>query len=125
MKPEHWQHVKHFHLKEFDSPDVPESGMNMDLAFVLKLDAIRDRCGFPFKIRSGYRTAAHNARVGGVDSSAHEAGKAADIQAESSVARFKILTEAVRMGFQRIGIGKTFIHLDDDESKTQQVAWLY
>lgn len=125
MKPEHWAQIRFFTPREFDSPDEPGSGMNMDLAFLMKLDLLRSRCGFPISVRSGFRTAAHNAKVGGVDSSAHTEGKAADLQSESSTARFKLLSEALRIGFQRIGIGATFIHLDDDETKPQQVAWLY
>lgn len=97
----------------------------MDMAFVMKLDHVRQCCDFPFRILSGYRTPAHNAKVGGVDGSAHEAGKAADIQAESSVARFKIVAEALRLGFRRIGVRRTSVHLDDDETKAQRVLWLY
>lgn len=125
MTPEQWALIRHFNPSEFASPDAPDSGAKMDFAFVLKLDRLRHACGFPIKVRSGFRTPAHNALVGGVDSSAHEDGKAADLQAESSTARFRIISEAVKLGFQRIGIGQTFVHLDDDDKKPQQVAWLY
>lgn len=128
MTLEQWGLIRHFKAWEFDSPGVKDSGAQfMDMAFVMKLDYLRQRCGFPLRVTSGYRTVEHNANahVGGVDSSAHIAGKAADLQAESSVARYKIISEAVQLGFKRIGIGRTFIHLDDDETKAQKVAWLY
>ena len=46
--------MKHFKLEEFDSPDMPGSGQNMDVEFLEKLDMLRGACGFPFKINSGY-----------------------------------------------------------------------
>jgi hypothetical protein len=29
------------------------------------------------------------------------------------------------VGFKRIGVGRTFVHLDVDASKSQNVAWGY
>ena len=52
-------------------------------------------------------------------------GHAADIGCESSGARFWILHHAMAIGFRRIGIARTFIHLDDDPAKPQEVVWLY
>jgi len=120
-----WKGIRHFSPKEFDSPDAPGSGLNMDLAFVAKLDELRDRCGFPFSVNSGYRTPAHNTKVSGVQHSAHTSGHAADIRAESSGAKFQIIKHAIAMGFTRIGVGATFVHVDDDETKPQEVVWLY
>ena len=118
--------VKHFAPSEFDSPDAPGSGLtNMNIAFVAQLDLLRAKCGFPFKIHSGYRTPSHNATVGGVDSSAHEAGLAADVEAVDSTSRFRIIQNALSLGFARIGIGNSFVHLDVDPSKAQNVVWLY
>src|SRR5262245_56132540 len=125
MKSTDWTSIRHFAPKEFDSPDAPESGLQMDLEFVRKLDELRELLAHPLIIRSGYRTKSHNARVGGVDSSAHEAGRAADVMCECSTVRANILRHAIALGFRRIGIGKTFIHLDDDPTKPQDVAWLY
>ena len=97
----------------------------MNIDFVQKLDELRERCGFAFQVRSGYRTPAHNKLVGGVDSSAHEAGLACDISAETSTARCMIVREAFKLGFRRVGIGQTFVHLDEDPTKAQDVIWLY
>lgn len=120
-----WSDIKYFKSREFDSPDEPLSGIKMDLKFVAKLDRLREACGFPLFITSGYRTAAHNARVGGVDSSAHTSGHAADIRANTSATKYRIISEAVKLGFTRIGVGATFVHLDDAPNLPQPVLWTY
>lgn len=121
-----WEDIKNFRPEEFASPDAPESGRSgMNMAFVRKLDSLRMNVGSPLTIQSGYRTPAHNMTVGGVDSSAHETGHAADIRAIDPVTRFRIVQAAMRMGFRRIGVGTTFIHIDDDPMKPQDVFWLY
>lgn len=120
-----WNDIQYFKPVEFDSPDKRGSGYGMDLVFVKKLDQVREFCGFPLIIHSGYRTAEHNAKVGGVDSSAHELGYAADIRALASSTRCKLIEAAFLAGINRIGIGRTFVHLDADPSKPRGVIWLY
>lgn len=120
-----WEAIKWFKPEEFDSPDEPKSGCRMDLSFVLKLDKLRETYGKPITIGSGFRTAAHNIKVGGVDSSAHTEGKAADITIDASTDRFTLLHIAFNMGFKRIGIHKHFIHLDAAQNLPQNVFWLY
>ena len=120
-----WPGIKHFQPSEFDSPDLKGSGERMNLEFVGKLDQLRSVLSMPLAIASGYRTPEHNAKVGGVDSSAHETGNAADIVARASGTRFKLLQAALAMGFRRIGVGAGFIHLDDSLTHPQDVVWLY
>ena len=117
--------LKYFNISEFDSPDEKGSGEKMDLLFLLMLDKCRDIAGIPFRINSGYRTAEHNALVGGIVGSSHTKGLAVDISAVSSTERYTIINAAIKVGFKRIGIGKKFIHLDTDLSKTQEVMWDY
>jgi len=112
-------------MKEFDSPDEPGSGIRMRWETVSRLDQIREAVKFPLIVNSGVRTPAYNAQVGGVDGSAHEKGWAADIAARTSGERYAILIAAFDAGFRRIGIAKTFIHLDMDPLKPDAVAWLY
>ena len=120
-----WVDIEFFKVFEFDSPDMPGSGVNMNMAFVRKLDLLRKACGFPLVILSGFRTATHNAEVGGVDGSAHELGHAVDIKAIEAGKRFRILQEAFKLGFRRVGQGSGFIHIDDDITKPQDVCWTY
>lgn len=94
--------------------------------FVRKLDIMREQCGFPFKIESGFRTQAQNdALADSVSDSAHLSGLAVDIRIVDSSKRFKLLQVAFNNGIRRIGIGRNFIHLDADNSKPQDVAWDY
>lgn len=90
-----------------------------------KLNIARAYTGIPFVITSGYRCEQHNASVGGVSNSSHTKGHAVDIAAASATKRLKIVSGLIYAGFNRIGISKNFIHVDDDPSKPSQVMWTY
>lgn len=117
--------LKYFELNEFESPDLPGSWDQMDRDFLLKLDEAREIANVPFKINSGYRTQEHNLKVGGVFSSAHKKGLAADISAKGSDQKFIIANALLKVGFTRLGMGSTFIHVDLDKEKSQEVIWTY
>jgi uncharacterized protein YcbK (DUF882 family) len=117
--------MRHFNISEFDSPDEPGSGQYMDDEFLEMLDNARHMAGIPFKINSGYRTKEHNREVGGLRNSAHLDGFAADISATTSRERMWIVASLLEAGFNRIGIGKTFIHVDNDPHKPEEVMWHY
>lgn len=116
--------LKYFDLSEFDSPDQPGSGEEMKAKFLRMLDAAREAAGVPFKITSGYRTREHNKKVGGVANSSHTHGCAADIACNINN-RFQILTALLYVGFDRIGIADTFIHVDNDPTKNPCKIWTY
>lgn len=116
--------MKYFTLDEFDCPSLPNSGKNMDSGFLAKLEQAREIAGIPFKITSGYRTKEHNEEVGGVPNSSHLIGVAADIAVSSGSERYTILNALIKAGFKRIGVAKTFIHCDTDDSKPNSV-WTY
>lgn len=78
-----------------------------------------------FKITSAIRCEAHNAAVGGVDSSAHVSGHAIDIQAADSRRRFIIVAALLDAGFPRVGVSDTFIHADDSPEHPQPRLWTY
>lgn len=119
--------MKFFTLDEFDSPDAPGSGKNMDTHFLELLDAIREEAGIPFHINSGYRTQEHNRspQVNGGPNSAHLRGMAADIRATTGRQKALIVMAAARHGIKRMGIGRSFIHLDCDSTLPNPTIWLY
>ena len=123
--------LKYFTLDEFDSPDLPNSGVNMDSDFLQKLEAAREIAGIPFKINSAYRTTEHHQAIykklgKEPTKSAHLIGKAADIHCTDSRSRFIIISALLSAGFNRIGIASTFIHCDTAEKgKTKNVIWTY
>lgn len=90
-----------------------------------KLNKARQIADVPFILTSAFRCAAHNAEVGGAETSAHLAGLAVDIKCTDAWTRCKILSALFAAGFNRIGVGRTFIHVDDDLTKPQGVVWLY
>jgi uncharacterized protein YcbK (DUF882 family) len=127
---EQWATIKYFKPSEFDARNeqgtlIPGTGNAMSFDLVTKLDAIREAVGQALIIDSGIRTPERNAQVGGVDSSAHLSGFAADIAAPTSRLRFLIMREAFKNGIQRIGIGSSFIHVDVAIDHDQFVSWLY
>jgi len=115
----------YFEYNEFDSPDEKGSYVHMDEGFLNKLAKAREEASIAFKITSGYRTPSHNEKVGGVPSSSHTKGHAVDIYAPTSRQKYWIISALLSAGFNRIGIAKNFIHVDDDPSKAEDVLWTY
>jgi len=116
--------MKYFKLEEFDSPDLKGSGKNMKKDFLVKLDEARELAGIPFKINSGFRTKAQNLKAKGASKSSHLIGVAADISCRDSVSRQIIVNALITVGFTRLGIANSFIHVDLDINKPDAV-WLY
>ena len=122
--------LKYFELSEFDSPDQENSGVNMDHNFLRMLDKAREIAGISFKINSGYRSEAHNLKVGGVPKSSsnrgssHLYGFAADVSCKNSSHREIIVRSLITAGFTRLGVAKSFIHVDNDPNKVDAL-WLY
>ena len=70
-----------FKVRELRCKDGTDTVM-VDETLTVVLQCIRDHFGKPVTITSGYRTAAHNAAVGGAKSSQHLLGRAADIRVQ-------------------------------------------
>ena len=88
--------------------------MHMDDFFMKLLDEIRRDAGFPFHITSGYRCPYYNNEVSSTGlSGPHTTGRAVDVAANNSAMRKKIIKSAFKNGIERIGIAKTFIHIDN------------
>lgn len=121
-----WDQLKNFAPHEFVAPD------KMDLDFMAVLDSICAEAkiimpGLVMAINSSYRPPLDNKAAGGVDDSAHVQipCRGVDVRCHSSVGRWAIVTAAINHGIRRIGIGKRFVHLDDDPTKPAQVIWTY
>jgi uncharacterized protein YcbK (DUF882 family) len=95
----------------------------MNPTFMDLMDSIREDVGEPIGVVSGFRCTKHDEEIHGDGN--HNKGKAIDVAAALSQIRFKIVSCAIKRGIKRIGIGKTFIHLDTVEEHPQDVIWLY
>lgn len=91
------------------------------------LDSMRYHAGCAIPLSSGYRCESYNAQVGGSPTSSHLKGLAMDIRVpeNDSYLRYHYLRAAIASGFTRIGLGKGFMHLDVDDSKSCEVIWIY
>lgn len=96
-----------------------------DKEFLDMLDKAREISGIPFVITSPYRCLDYNRKIGSKDTSTHVKGLAVDISAKDSRSKFIIVDSLIKAGFSRIGIHKSFIHVDLDKSKSDKVMWLY
>ena len=70
-----------FKVRELRCRDGSDTVM-VDETLTVVLQCIREHFGKPVTITSGYRTAAHNAAVGGAKFSQHLYGRAADIRVQ-------------------------------------------
>jgi zinc D-Ala-D-Ala carboxypeptidase len=132
----YWQQIKHFRPAEFACRCglCNYDGSQMDMAFMLALDALRDSCGFPFIVNSGYRCPTHNFKVStSGPKGPHTTGRAADIRVYGGHAA-RLVAAARRFGMTGIGVqqkgpqGARFIHLDDLPEAPEQprpTIWSY
>lgn len=104
---------------------ISNLGNKMDKELMEMLQKLEKSYGIPLMITSGYRTEEENKKCGGVKTSSHLTGNAVDIKVVNSRMRWMILSRAIEIGFNRIGIGKDFIHLDNDKSKIGKLIWNY
>lgn len=116
----------HYFSKEQDSrlftcSQTAEAGIST--AFVHRLDELRHRCGFAFKISSGYRSPKHTAEAKKASPGTHSQGIAADILVFGGDQRRRVVEEAIKMGFNGIGVAEEFVHVDTRE--TAEIMWTY
>lgn len=93
--------------------------------FLEKLNLARSYSSIRWILTSSYRTVEYSKAKGWSVTSSHIKGLAVDISVPNSKARYEILACLLKAGFNRIGIGSDFIHVDLDEEKPGQVIWTY
>lgn len=120
--------TKHFSAEEFVCPCGECDGGEMDPAFMLKLEALREKLGFEFHIDSGARCQKHNdALPDSAPNSMHvfnevKRGRAADIGSLTVAEKERIVKNAYQFGLKGIGIGSNWVHVDDREVPA---CWTY
>lgn len=97
----------------------------IDYYALRKLNIAREYAKVPFHLNCSYRSRMHELAKGRSGESAHTLGCAFDIRCTTDRDRMAIVSGALRAGFSRIGIAKTYIHLDSSERHKQKVLWLY
>lgn len=96
---------------------------DMDESFLIKLDLARELARTPFILNSAYRSLDYEKSKGRSGTSSHCKGVAVDLSCKSSHVRMQIVSALIRVGFRRIGVYPTFIHVDSDEDKITTM-WL-
>ena len=117
---------KYFSLTEFNCQETNENEMNPE--FLKRLDELRERCGFPFVITSGYRSPNHTIERNKERPGTHAQGIAADIRTIGGREKYEVVKQALSLGFSGIGVAGTFVHVDDrcaHDSSAIPVIWTY
>lgn len=115
-----------FNTREFRCRDGSDTVM-VDETLTVVLQCIREHFGKPVTITSGYRTAAHNAAVGGAKSSQHLLGLAADIRVEGisveDVAAYaeRLMPDWGGVGRYPVKAGRAtgWVHVDTRQNKSR------
>lgn len=113
---------KYFSRDEFTCQATGENEIDDELIYAL--DELREHCGFPFVITSGYRSPDHPIELGKQQPGTHAQGIAADIAVSSGLQRYTIVKNAVKLGFTGIGVAGGFVHVDIRATDTP-VMWTY
>lgn len=103
--------------------------IDMDPAFMDMLEGLRVEADFAFHVSSAYRCAEHPVEKikSGERLGAHRLGRAMDIGLSRGPQRHKLLRIATSTGFLGIGVGDSFIHLDnlDQDWGPRPAVWSY
>lgn len=106
------------HRPECDAP--PPSSVLLAM-----LEVMRRAYGSPITVTSGPRCAYWNAHEKGRPDSEHLTGEAADLACASGMDRWAMIEALRATGFQRYGIGATFLHVGVSRTLAQRVVWGY
>lgn len=127
---------KNFDYKEFESSDTADHyGItNVITSFEVRdsikalvdevLQPLRDAWGKPLKINSGYRCPALNRAVGGVESSQHVKGEAADVACDTPLELARLARD-LNLPYDQMIIYPSFVHFSHKLTKKQRKQILY
>lgn len=93
------------------------TGLLLDTAALDLLQRLRSAIRRPIYVTSAYRSVAHNANVGGAQTSFHLSGRAFDITAPGYSPR-GLAFQAQAIGFTGIGLYANFTHVDNGPVRT-------
>lgn len=119
---DHWAKVPgdDWRWPHFKPREIACKGTGAVLAVPAALDALEDmrrEWGKPLVIVSGYRSQAHNAKVGGAKASKHMEGTAFDISCKPSEQE-GMIAAARKAGFVGVGRYDHWIHVDLGPART-------
>lgn len=110
---------EHFKVREFACKDGTDPVFVSD-TLVGILEAIRLHFDAPVHINSAYRTPQHNAKEGGVKTSQHTYGLAADIHVDGHTpAEVYAVADSMLGDHGGVGIYDTFVHVDARSKKSR------
>lgn len=110
------QGLAHIYWDIFDSPDSPGSAFRyMEREPILIIDDIvREFPKYQPKLQIAYCTKAYADLLGLPASSPHRVGKAIQLRVTNPKQRMFIVTELIRRGITRIGVGREHVYFDTD-----------
>ena len=109
-----------WHWENFTPEEIACKGTGLIIINEDAMDALqefRELVGVPFSPNSGYRSASHNAFVGGAKRSMHRLGRAFDIPIKQGLDRETIHEAAEEAGFTGFGDYNTFVHIDTGSAR--------
>lgn len=123
-----WEKYPNFSKEEFSCSETGEC--KMSVAFMSKLQELRDLYNKPMTITSGYRSPKHSIEASKPAGklSTHARGCAADIACNGQQAH-EIMKLAFQLGFTGIGVSQKgsarFVHLDTYSGSPRPNVWSY
>lgn len=121
------QLTKNFLITEFASKDgayFPEEVKENLKTLAEQLEVLRLHFGKPITITSGYRSPAHNEKIGGAKNSYHTLGMAADIQIKDVSPKIvynaiELLIKSGKMKEGGLGLYNSWVHYDHRDKKAR------
>lgn len=129
--------MKYFTIKELTKSDTAkskgldntpgkEAAANLEALTLKVLDPLREAWGKPIYVNSGYRSPAVNKAVGGVPTSMHMSGHAADITTGNAVDNRKLyqLAQDLKLPYFEL-IGKKYnfgwLHISHNPARAKRI----